>query len=145
AAHFSKHEDLSMDTAIRCDVLDTLTPSKISKKTERVGPPKIEKIRNRGGSLKWERVNEVTWKLIEEGRNVEVPRVRGKWQGYRTGEALAWVINVGWVAGTEGWLGRCRDRRGDWCLGPTSFEDARKQTKSWVLGLSVGGRADEWF
>jgi hypothetical protein len=51
----------------------------------------------------------------------------------------------GWIAQTEGWLGRCRDKRGDWCFGPTSFEEARRETKNWVLGLPVGGRADEWF
>ena len=46
---------------------------------------------------------------------------------------------------SEAWLGRCRDKRGEWCLGPTTFNDARTQTKNWVLGLPVGGKADEWF
>ena len=25
---------------------------------------------------------------------------------------------------SEAWLGRCRDKHGDWCLGPTTFDDA---------------------
>ena len=45
----------------------------------------------------------------------------------------------------DGWVGRCRDKRGDWCLGPTTFDDAKRETKNWVLGLPVGGSADEWF
>jgi hypothetical protein len=135
-----------MDTPFWADIPDCPSPPKIRSKkrvSSRAYKAEIEKIGNR--SLRWERVNDVTWKLVEEGKNVEVPRVHGKWPGYRTSAAIAWVINVGWVAGCEGWLGRCRDKRGDWCLGPTTFEDARKQTKNWVLGLPVTGRADEWF
>ena len=137
-----------MHTPFGADIPDCPTPLKISKETEVLRPHKIEKIRTRtprAKALKWERVNDVTWKLIEDGRNVEVPRVHGKWPGFRVAEAVAWVINVGWAAQAEGWIGRCRDKRGDWCLGPTSFECARRETKNWVLGLPVGGRADEWF
>jgi hypothetical protein len=135
-----------MDAPFRADIPDCPTPSKIARNTQAKSGGnngKIEKTKDR--ALKWERVNDVTWKLGEEGKNVEVSRVHGKWGGYRTMEAVAWVMNVGWVAGSEGWLGRCRDKRGDWCLGPTTFEDARRQTKNWVLGLPVGGAADEWF
>src|SRR5262249_45991743 len=106
---------LTMHTPFRADVPDTPRVRKTVKNPEaKTGAYKaeIEKIRKRGRSLKWERVNDVTWKLVEEGRNVEIPRVHGKWPGFRTTEAIAWVINVGWVAGAEGWLGRCRDKRG---------------------------------
>jgi hypothetical protein len=96
-------------------------------------------------SLFWERVNAATWKLCIRGRFSDTPACHGKWPSYRTSFPIAWVINIGWASETEAWLGRCRDKRGDWCLGPTTFEDARTQTKNWVLGLPVGGKADEWF
>ena len=98
-------------------------------------------------SLYWERVNPVTFKLCVRGRFSDTPACHGQWQGYRASFPIAWVMNIGWAvdADAEGWVGRCRDKRGDWCLGPTTFEDARTQTKNWVLGLPVGGKADEWF
>ena len=97
-------------------------------------------------SLYWERVNQVTYKLCVKGRFSDTPACHGKWAGHRASFPIAWVMNIGWAAeAAEGWLGRCRDKRGDWCLGPTTFEDARTQTKNWVLGLPVSGAADEWF
>ena len=96
-------------------------------------------------SLYWERVNPVTYKLCVRGRFSDTPASHGQWQGYRASFPVAWVTNIGWAVDSEAWLGRCRDKRGDWCLGPTTFEDARTQTKNWVLCLPVGGAADEWF
>jgi hypothetical protein len=49
-------------------------------------------------------------------------------------------MNVNWWSGNgASWIGRCRDERGDWSFGPTTFEAARSETKAWVLGQSVAG------
>ena len=46
------------------------------------------------GKLRFERVNEVTWKLTN-GEMTNVPACHGFWGGYRTPKGMAWVIDVG--------------------------------------------------
>jgi hypothetical protein len=90
--------------------------------------------------LKWERVNEVTYKLAVEGKVWHTPACHGKWPGFYTSYPAAWLMNTNWWNGNgASWVGRCRDERGDWSFGPTTFEEARSQTKLWVLGKSVAG------
>ena len=45
------------------------------------------------GKLRFERLNEVTWKLTN-GEMTNVPACHGFWGGYRTSKAIAWVIQV---------------------------------------------------
>jgi hypothetical protein len=76
--------------------------SKNSKQEQGVICPKIGFSENE--PLRFEQVNEVTWKLTS-GSGADVPASRGQWGGYRTTKALAWVINVG----PGVWAARCRD------------------------------------
>ena len=69
-------------------------------------------------SLSCERVNEITFK-ITNGEMSRVPSSLGKWGGYNTTKALAWVINIGITSAT--WLARCGDR----VVGPVSFKEAK--------------------
>jgi hypothetical protein len=140
-----------MDETIKgTDIPDTPSPCKIVKNSSTISRGYKRDFVGRSRainprSLYWERVNALTFKLCIKGRISHTPRSHGQWSAYETGYPVAWVMNVGWAAGGEAWLGRCRDKRGDWCLGPTTFDDARAQTKNYVLGLPVGGTADEWF
>jgi hypothetical protein len=80
--------------------------------------------------LRFERVNEVTWKLTD-GEGSNVPARLGFWGGYRTSRAVAWVMNV---APGE-WLARHRDQ----CCGPSSIA----QAKANALRMARG-RAGDW-
>ncbi len=94
--------------------------------------------------LKWERVNDVTWKLAVKGKVSHTPASHGQWPGYHTSYPAAWLMRVNWWAGSSSWVGRCRDERGDWTFGPTTFEEAKQETRAWVLGeTDVGGFADD--
>lgn len=85
-------------------VVDTEEPkrTKNSKQEQGVICPKIAFSENQ--PLRFEQVNEVTWKLTN-GSGTDVPTSHGQWGGYRTTKALAWVINVG----PGVWVARCRD------------------------------------
>ena len=67
--------------------------------------------------LHFERVNEVTFKLTDS-ELTNVLASHGKWGGYRTAKAVAWVINI--VPGQ--WLARCRDETS----GPSSSMRQRR-------------------
>jgi hypothetical protein len=82
-------------------------------------------IPSRKTNLCFERVNEVTWKLTN-GEQINVPASHGKWCGYRTTKAIAWVINVGPGA----WLARC----GDQSCGPSSFAEAKANANAMAKG-----------
>jgi hypothetical protein len=81
--------------------------------------------------LRFERVNEVTWKLTD-GEGSNVPARLGFWGGYRTSRAVAWVMNV---APGE-WLARYRDQ----CCGPSSIA----QAKANALRMARG-KAGDWM
>ena len=80
-------------------------------------------------NLRFERVNEVTFKLTD-GKDTNVPASHGKWGGYRTTKALAWVIKIG----ADAWLARC----GDQVCNPASFSEA----KSHALAMARRGDGD---
>jgi hypothetical protein len=111
---------------------------------ENQGPTEAEigtfKPRWEASALKWERLNDVTYKLVVEGKVSHTPASHGQWPGFHTTYPAAWLMNTNWWNGNgASWVGRCRDERGDWSFGPTTFEEARSQTKLWVLGKSVAG------
>jgi hypothetical protein len=100
-------------------------------------------------SLFWVKVNDVTWKL-SDGEMSRTPASFGKWAGYNTERALAWVIEVGWPFGRSAWHARC----GDKCFGPTDFNKARQASRALVNGaqgsftglidLNLPPPAEEW-
>ena len=67
--------------------------------------------------LRFERVNEVTWKLTD-GEGSNVPARLGFWGGYRTSRAVAWVMSVA----PGKWLARYRDQ----CSGPSGITQATR-------------------
>ena len=75
--------------------------------------------------FKFERVNEVTWKLTN-GELITVPASHGQWGSYRATKALAWVICL--VPGN--WLARC----GDMVCGPSSLAEAKRFATAMVKG-----------
>jgi hypothetical protein len=80
-------------------------------------------------NLRFERVNEVTFKLTD-GEITNVSASYGKWGGYRTTKAVAWVINIA----PGQWLARCRDE----ASGPSSFNEAKAN----ALALARGAYGD---
>jgi hypothetical protein len=79
--------------------------------------------------LKFERVNEATFK-VTTGEFTNVPACHGWWGGYRTTEALAWVINLA----PHAWLARC----GNQACGPSSFQEAKANAFAMVAGAMRG-------
>ena len=79
--------------------------------------------------LHFERVNEFTFKLTD-GELTNVAASHGKWGGYRTTKAVAWVINIA----SGQWLARCRDE----VSGPSSFHEAKAN----ALAMARGGCGD---
>jgi hypothetical protein len=103
------------------------------------------KPRWKAAALKWERLNEVTYKLVVKDKVSHTPASHGQWPGFHTSYPAAWLMNTNWWSGGgKSWVGRCRDERGNWSFGPTTFEDARRVTKDWVLDqTSLGGFTDD--
>ena len=79
--------------------------------------------------FKFEKVNEVTWKLTN-GEMTNVPAQIGFWGGYRVTEAIAWVINVA----PNAWLAR----RGD----QTSNAFPLHEAKSAAMAMAKGAPGD---
>src|SRR5262249_21768756 len=77
--------------------------------------------------FRFERVNEVTWKLTN-GEITDTPTSHGQWGGYKTTKALAWVICV--VPGK--WLALYRDM----VSGPLSLSKARAAAMSMAKGTA---------
>lgn len=75
--------------------------------------------------FKFERVNEVTWKLTN-GELTTVSASHGQWGGYRVTKAIAWVICL--VPGS--WLARCRDM----ACGPSSLAKAKAAAMAMAKG-----------
>lgn len=69
------------------------------------GPLRTDGTRAWSLGRRFERVNEVTWKLTN-GEMTNVPASHGQWGGYRTTKAIASVINVA----PNAWLARCGDQ-----------------------------------
>jgi hypothetical protein len=51
-------------------------------------------------ALKWERVNEVTYKLAVEGKVSHTPPSHGQWPGFHTSYPAAWLMNTNWWSGS---------------------------------------------
>ena len=75
--------------------------------------------------FRFERVNEVTWKLTH-GELTNVPPSHGQWGGYRTTKALAWVICVG----PSKWLARY----GEMVRGPVILTKAKAAAMAMAKG-----------
>jgi hypothetical protein len=75
--------------------------------------------------FRFERVNEVTWKLTN-GEQTNVPASHGQWGGYRTPKAIAWVI----CAAPGKWLARC----GPQACGPDSLSQAKANAVAMAKG-----------
>jgi hypothetical protein len=79
------------------------------------------------GKLRFERVNEATWKLTN-GEQTNTPSCHGYWAGYRTSKAVAWAIEL--VPGQ--WLARCGDR----ACGPSSLKEAKANALAMAKGAA---------
>ncbi|GAH44371.1 unnamed protein product [marine sediment metagenome] len=79
---------------------------KISKQKQQVACPEIEFSKKE--PLRFEQVNEVTWKLTD-GTHTDVPASHGQWGGSRTTKAVAWIMAVG----SKQWVARCGDMASD--------------------------------
>jgi hypothetical protein len=97
----------------RADFTNEFEPKKLSQKT----------------NLRFERVNEVTFKLTD-GEVANVPASHGQWGGYRTTKAVAWVINVA----PGQWLARSRNE----VFGSSSFAEAKAN----ALAMARGAHGD---
>ena len=75
--------------------------------------------------LHYERVNEVTFKLTD-GEVTNAPSSHGKWAGYRSTKALAWVIKIG----ADAWLARCENQ----AYGPSTFIEAKQNAVAMARG-----------
>src|SRR5262249_95621 len=90
---------------------------------------KPENLFPKSSSLRCERVNDSTFK-ITDGELINVPASRGKWGGYRTTKAVAWIIKLG----SDAWLARC----GDQACGPSSFSEAKTN----AIAMAKGAHGD---
>ena len=81
--------------------------------------------------FKFERVNEVTWKLTN-GEMTNVPASHGQWGGYRTSKTVAWVIDVG--ADKPAWIARFKDQ--------TTNPLHLKEAKAAAMAMAKGGCGD---
>jgi hypothetical protein len=80
----------------------------------------------------WVKVNEVTWKLTD-GEMSRTSASHGQWGGYNTERGLAWIMDIGWVAGCASWYARC----GDKSYGTASFADAKAAARAFVTGAAL--------
>jgi hypothetical protein len=88
------------------------------------GAPSQDRANEGSSGDHWERVNDVTWKLVGD-QQVRVDRSHGQWAGYNTDEAKAWIIEIGWIANQSIWCARVKDSRGNWAFGPSTLSRAR--------------------
>jgi hypothetical protein len=88
-----------------------------------------KKARPTPSRFRFERVNEVTWKLTN-GELTTVPASHGQWAGYRVTKAIAWVIGIA----PGKWLARCGNR----ACGPQSLSPAKTN----ALAMAKGADGD---
>lgn len=81
------------------------------------------------GPLHFERVNAVTIKLTD-GVKIRQPGSHGQWSGFDQNRPLAWLMEVGWLAGKPAWCARL----GPMSYGPTSLAKAKAAATAMVLG-----------
>ena len=66
----------------------------------------------------------MTWK-VTDGTLTDVPASPGKWPGYRTTKAIAWLMGVG----PKQWVARC----GDMASQPLPLAEAKKAAMRMVI------------
>ena len=118
----SRNGNLRTKRRIATDSTGLRKPCKKDTQKQSVACPKIEFSRKK--PLRFERVNEVTWKLTD-GTYTDVPARPGKWGGYRTTKAVAWLMGLGpkrWVA-----------RRGDMASHPLPLAEAKTAARRMVV------------
>ena len=98
----SRKGNLRTKKAILKDSTGLQKHLKISKQKQQVACPEIEF--SEKTPLRFEQVNEVTWKLTN-GTYTDVPASHGQWGGYRVTKAVAWIMEVG----PKQWVARCGD------------------------------------
>ena len=76
---------------------DPLSPVSDALTVPTSGTEVSEDLYPENAELRFEELNEVTLKLTDGGGS-NIPSSHGLWGGYRAARALAWVINVGWLA-----------------------------------------------
>src|SRR5262249_50708272 len=103
---------------------DRVKPKMASQGSDLAGEFRPENLSQKT-KLHFERVNEVTFKLTD-GESTNVTASHGKWGGYRTTKAVAWVINI--VPGQ--WLARCRNE----ASGPSFFNEAKANAFAMARG-----------
>jgi hypothetical protein len=104
-------------------------PNSASEESEIASEFKPENLSPKPSCLYCERINDSTFK-ITNGELTNVAASHGKWGGYRTTKALAWLIKLG----SHAWLARC----GDQICNPSSFNQAKSQ----ALAMARGGDGD---
>ena len=118
----SRKGNLRTKKGIATDSTGLQKTLKKDKQKQRVACPKIEFSEKK--PLRFEQVNEVTCKLTD-GTHTDVPASLGKWGGYRTTKAVAWIMAVG----RNQWVARCRDMASH----PLPLAQAKKAAKRMVL------------
>jgi hypothetical protein len=93
-------------------------PKSAQQPSEIASESKPENLSPKTFPLRCERVNDCTFK-ITNGELTNVPASHGQWGGYRTTQALAWIVKLRPGA----WLARC----GYHICNPTSFKEAKMQ------------------
>ena len=99
-----------------------------SQVTEKPRILKAKKAPPNPSRFRFERVNDVTWKLTN-GEMTNVPASHGQWGGYRTPKAIVWVI----CAAPGKWLARS---------GPRCGPDSLSQAKADALAMARGDAGD---
>ena len=117
----SRKGNLRTKKAILKDSTGLQKHLKISKQKQQVACPEIEFLKKE--PLRFEQVNEVTWKLTD-GTYTDVPASHGQWGGYRTTKAVAWIMEVG----SKQWVARC----GDMASEPRPLAQAKKAAQRMV-------------
>ena len=100
-----------------------------SQDIEITSVPEAKKRPPNPSRFKFEKVNEITWKLTDSSMT-NVPASHGQWGGYRVTKAIAWVINVA----PNAWLARCGDQ--------TSNPLALTAAKSAAMAMAKGACGD---
>ncbi len=119
----ASREGLNLRTKRQVLTDSTGLQNRLKKSTQkhRVACPEIEFSENK--PLRFERVNEVTWKLTD-GTHTDVPASHGQWGGYRTAKAEACVMEVG----PNQRAARCGDMASD----PLPLAQAKKAAQRMV-------------
>jgi len=65
---------------------------------------------------------------------IRTPAQPGKWPGFNTTRAVAWLMEVGWVSGPQAWVARYKKLS----HGPCSLNEAKKAVLAMISGKFAG-------